>query len=110
MTPTDRAVLARPSAVILRAGAEARAAMALMSRASDGLLDLDHLALERIEPDAIHLQPAAEELVLDVEGAARVVLLPPGCEVGRLQHRPDDGAVAVAGEDLLLHGRVHEPD
>src|SRR5215510_1747068 len=102
MTPTDRAVLARPSAVILRAGAVARAATALMSGASDGLLDLDHLALDRIEPDAVHLQPSTEELVLDVEGVAGVVLLPPAGEVGRLEDRPYDGAVAVRGEDLLL--------
>src|SRR5215470_14590669 len=106
MTPTERAVLARPSAVILRTGAVARAATALMGRASDGLLDLDHLALDRVEPDPIHLQPAAEEFVLDVEGVAGVVLLPPACEVGRLEDRPDDGAVAVDGEDLLLLRRV----
>src|SRR5690242_18535627 len=102
MTPTDRAVLARPSAVILRAGAVARAATALMGRASDGLLDLDHLPPERVEPDAVHLQPATEELVGDPEGRPGAVLLLPARHVRRLEHRLHDGAIAVGSEDLLL--------
>src|SRR3954470_24730193 len=110
MTPTDRAVLARPSALILRAGATARAAKVLMGGAPDGLLDLDHLALDRVEPDAIHRPPATEELVGDLEGGAGVVLLPPAFEVGRLEHRLHDGAIAVGGEDLLLPRRVRVLD
>src|SRR3954469_25434495 len=106
MTTKDRGVLARPSALILRVGAAARAATVLMVGASDRLLDLGHLALDRVEPDAIDLPPATEELVVDLEGAARGVLLPPACEVGRLEHRLHDGAVAVGGEDLLLFRRV----
>src|SRR6516162_2621319 len=109
MTPTDRLVLARPSAVILRTGAVARAATALTGGPSDGLLDLDHLAA-RGEPDLVRPDPAAEQLVLDVEGRAGVVLLLPAGQVGALQDRLDDRAVAVGGEDLLLLRRVHVLD
>src|SRR5215831_18247259 len=99
MTPTDRLVLARPSAVILRAGAVARAARALTGRSSDRLLDLHHPALAQVEPDAVDLPPAAEPLVVDVEGRPGVVLLLPAGEVGALQHRLDDRSVAVGSQD-----------
>src|SRR5215470_17010038 len=110
MTPTDRAVLARPSAVILRAGAAARAARALMGGASDRLLDRDHASVVEVEPDLVHLAPASEQLVTDVEGRAGVVLLAPRGEVGRLEHRLRDRAIAVLGEDPLLLGGVRVLD
>src|SRR5690348_18114833 len=95
MTPTDRAVLARPSAVILRAGAPARAASVLMGGASDRPLDGEHAAVVQVEPDLVGLAPAAEELVADAEGRAGVVFVAPAREVRALEHRPHDGAVAV---------------
>src|SRR5690348_9827500 len=106
ITPTDRAVLPRPPAAIRRAGAAAGAATALMGRASHGALDPDHPALDRVEPDAVHLPPAAEEPVLDAEGRAGVVLLAPAREVGPLQNRLHDRPVAVGGEDPLLLRRM----
>src|SRR5215831_1373356 len=107
MTPTDRLVLARPSAVILRAGAVARAARALTGRPSDGLLDRDHPPAVQVEPHLVDLPPTPEELVVDAEGRTGVVLLLPAGEVGALQDRPDDRAVAVLGQNPLLLRRLH---
>src|SRR5215471_14497841 len=76
-TPTDRAVLARPPAPTLGAARAAGAATLLMSRTSHRALDPDHPAGVGVEPDAVHLAPAAEEAVSDVEGLAGVVLLAP---------------------------------
>src|SRR5215472_9499346 len=49
MTPTDRPVVARPSALILREIRSVGAARALTGRASDRLLDLDHPPVVQVE-------------------------------------------------------------
>src|SRR6185437_6922789 len=102
ITPTDRLVLARPSALTLRAIRSADAATLLMRGASDRTLDCDHPAVAEVEPHVVRLAPPAEELVPDVEGRAGVVLVAPALEVGALQDRLHDRPVAVDGEDLLL--------
>src|SRR5215831_6390717 len=110
MTPTDRAVLPRPPTPTRREIVAADTAMLLMGRAPHSLLDLDHPAGHRIEPDLVHLEPAAEEVVADVEGRARLVLLAPAREVGPLQDLLRDRAVAVGREDALLLRRVRIRD
>src|SRR5690242_12775659 len=95
MTPTDRPVLARPPARVLRNGAAADAVTALMGRTSDGLLDLDHPTAVQVEPHRVRLAPAAEQLVVDVEGRAGVELLAPGREERALQDGLDHRAIAV---------------
>src|SRR5262249_19049080 len=110
MTPTDTAVLARPPAWILRGAAAADAVAALMGRASDRALDRDHAARVQVEPDPVRLEPAAEELVADVEGRAGVVLLAPAREVWALQHRFHDRPIAARREDPLLLRRMRVLD
>src|SRR5438067_1365333 len=108
MTPTDAAVLARPPAPTLGDLRAAAAATLLMGGTSDRLLDRDHAARVRVEPNVVHLPPAAEEAIVDVEGRTGVVPLAPGGEArtGGLQDRPDRGPVAVGREHSLLLGEV----
>src|SRR5438445_12491398 len=104
--PTDRAVLARPPARFVRALAGADAATLLMGGSSDGPLDPDHATRVGVEPDAVHVAPAAEEPIPDVERRPGVVLLAPAREVRPLQDRLHDWPVAVGGEDRLLFRRM----
>src|SRR5215831_20720689 len=110
MTPTDRAVLARPPAPTLGARLVTDAATVLMGGTSDHAFDAHHPARVGVEPDLVHLEPATEEAVADVEGRAGVVLLAPAREVRPLQDGLHDGAVAVGGEDRLLLRRVRVRD
>src|SRR5690348_1796470 len=73
MTPTDRAVLARPPACALRLGAAADAVTALMGGTADRSLDPEHPARVQVEPHPVGLPPAAEQAVVDVEGRAGLV-------------------------------------
>src|SRR5947209_16256922 len=106
MTPTDRAVLARPPARSVRTLAGADAATLLMGGSSDGPLDPNHATRVGVEPDAVHVAPAAEEPIPDVERRPGVVLLAPAREVRPLQDRLHDWPVAVGGEDRLLFRRM----
>ena len=65
MTPRERAVDALSLVGSAPGGAEAAAATALASGASDRLLDLDHDAALGVEPLLVGLRPAAEDRIGD---------------------------------------------
>src|SRR2546430_9500239 len=60
ITPTDRLVLARPSALALRAILPADAATLLMRLASDRALDRDHPTVAQVEPHLVRLPSPPE--------------------------------------------------
>jgi hypothetical protein len=94
ITPTDRLVLARPSALTLRAILSADAATLLMRGASDGPLDRDHPAVVQVEPHLSAFRQPPKSLSRMLK-SGRCCTSCASLQVSALQDRPHDRPVAV---------------